>query len=824
MNDTRGSTRTLLTDEITELLEADDASETDAQYVVLAALEGADELADMLDNSAPVPTTETEAPAETDTEDSPEPSGAFIESVTVSGFRGIGPQATLPLYPAPGLTIVAGRNGSGKSSFSEAIEVALTGNTYRWNKQNGRKAAVWQQHWRNLHQAEPCEVRIGLAVEGQGAATVGVTWAAGTGDLADRKSWFQRAGQRQEEGLDSLGWDRDIERYQPILSYDELGGLLESEPSKLHDKINEVLGLEQATDTEQLLTDVVKRLGEAEEARKACTRELKKQLDGVDDERAHAALAQLRKHRPDVDEVERIATGAAPQRGIDGLRTLAEVTIPADDVVAEAVGELRGAAGAWAELADQAATLADRRTTLLRNALDVHAHEGDIECPVCGEGTLDDAWRQQVEDALEAERAESQQRRATGDRLERARRRLADVVDGVLIPATPEQFSLSTRAAADEAVRRWKDLPDNDVERASHVERVHPELAEAVASLRDETRQLLAEHEDAWASHALDLGEWVKLARDAAAQQPRLERAKAGRDAMRRVREQLRNNRLAALEERAREIWAALKQESNVELGGIRFKGRATRRQLELYADVDGADAEALGVMSQGELHGLALALFLPRATAPASPFRFVVLDDPIQAMDPAKVDSFVKVLAGFARDRQVVVFSHDDRLPQAVRQLGVDARIVEVNRDSESAVTVANCEDPARRLLDDAFAICKDQQVPDEVRRRVLPGLCRQAVEAACHELYLNRRLTRGDARTDVEDGWRSVERTKNRIALVVEGDPEADISGWKRRGPGRSEAFGLVTGGAHGQLDRDPLDAVRSVENLVKDLRSTR
>ena len=46
--------------------------------------------------------------------------------------------------------------------------------------------------------------------------------------------------------------------------------------------------------------------------------------------------------------------------------------------------------------------------------------------------------------------------------------------------------------------------------------------------------------------------------------------------------------------------------------------------------------------MSQGELHALALALFLPRATAPESPFRFIVLDDPIQAMDPSKVEGFV--------------------------------------------------------------------------------------------------------------------------------------------------------------------------------------
>ena len=47
----------------------------------------------------------------------------------------------------------------------------------------------------------------------------------------------------------------------------------------------------------------------------------------------------------------------------------------------------------------------------------------------------------------------------------------------------------------------------------------------------------------------------------------------------------------------------------------------------------------ALGVMSQGELHSLALSLFIPRATLPESPFRLIVIDDPVQSMDPARVD-----------------------------------------------------------------------------------------------------------------------------------------------------------------------------------------
>ena len=51
----------------------------------------------------------------------------WLRSVTVEGFRGIGAPATLTLEPSPGLTVVVGRNGSGKSSFAEGLELLMTG-------------------------------------------------------------------------------------------------------------------------------------------------------------------------------------------------------------------------------------------------------------------------------------------------------------------------------------------------------------------------------------------------------------------------------------------------------------------------------------------------------------------------------------------------------------------------------------------------------------------------------------------------------------------------------------------------------------------------
>ena len=60
------------------------------------------------------------------------PAHAYLGEIRVTGFRSIGPECTLPLQPGPGLTLVVGRNGSGKSSFAEAAELALTGECSRW--------------------------------------------------------------------------------------------------------------------------------------------------------------------------------------------------------------------------------------------------------------------------------------------------------------------------------------------------------------------------------------------------------------------------------------------------------------------------------------------------------------------------------------------------------------------------------------------------------------------------------------------------------------------------------------------------------------------
>jgi AAA domain len=174
---------------------------------------------------------------------------AYLKAITVEGFRGIGPKITLTLQPGPGLTVVTGRNGSGKSSFAEAAELALTGENKRWSD----RTAVWKEGWQNLHHRDTTAIAVQLTEDGEpGTTTVTREWADGA-KLDDAQARVKTAGVTQP--LAARGWTRPLELYRPFLSYSELGALVSGQPSKMHDALQAILGLDVLTDTERALND-----------------------------------------------------------------------------------------------------------------------------------------------------------------------------------------------------------------------------------------------------------------------------------------------------------------------------------------------------------------------------------------------------------------------------------------------------------------------------------------------------------------------------------------------------------------------------------------
>ena len=346
-------------------------------------------------------------------------------------------------------------------------------------------------------------------------------------------------------------------------------------------------------------------------------------------------------------------------------------------------------------------------------------------------------------------------------------------------------------------------------------------LSVSVEQLRQAAVESLQTREDTWRPRALTLLEWLPKAIGARRSAVTLPLLKAADKWLKEAADAIRNERFAPIADQTKAIWDQLKLQSHVSLEAVHLGGAGKARKVELNVTVDGQEGAALGVMSQGELHSLALSLFIPRATLPESPFRFIVIDDPVQSMDPARVDGLARVLQAAGKDRQVIVFTHDDRLPEAVRRLGIDATVIEVTRREGSVVEPRRSKDPVSRYIEDAMALAYTDDLPAEVARRVIPGLCREAIEAACMEAIRRRRIGRGEPHAEVEALLTGITSTKALAALALlddekrAGDVLPHLNQKSKEG---ADAFRAVNEGSHGALSGVPIDLVRSAEKLAR------
>jgi hypothetical protein len=392
-----------------------------------------------------------------------------------------------------------------------------------------------------------------------------------------------------------------------------------------------------------------------------------------------------------------------------------------------------------------------------------------------------------------ADEAEIQRLRASSQAVREARSQVDTVLRaaGALIGPVPSILTQAGKADIDAgdalaAWKRWSSSPTAEgiagcLRLADHLLTTHPALARTNEALVVAAGEARTRRQDRWTPLAQRLAAWCQLAETSELAKARLHRLRAAEEWMKVAAGDLRDQRLRPFADRAVGLWRQLRQSSNVDLVEVRLAGAGNRSHVDFAVTVDGNEATGLGVMSQGEVNALALSVFLPRATNPGSPFRFLVIDDPVQAMDPTKVDGLARVLVETAHDRQVIVFTHDDRLPDSIRRLGLPARVVQVTRRPGSVVELHAVGDPCETTLQNAFAVVRDDNVPSVVSAQVVPALCRTAIEQACIEVARKRRLGRGESHAAVEETIDEADKTMSRLALGLLDDPTAGGEAYK-------------------------------------------
>ncbi len=759
------------------------------------------------------------APAPSDAAHVPGSAAAYLASVEVEGFRGIGAKASLRVHPGPGLTLVLGRNGSGKSSFSEALEMLLRGTNRRWED---RRTKVWKEGWQNLHHRHT-SIEAQFVVDGRREPLVlSRRWADGAG-LDD--STLLVAGKPRP--LETIGWTQPLAANPPLLSHHELESALDEGPSHLYDALARILGLGDLTAAQESLRQTRLEVQRAGNAAREATTPLRTLLERTEDERAGPVLRALQPRVWDLDVIAEAVTGVAAADERSTLRRigdLANLPVLSRESLEAEITTLRDADSTLRRLQASDTARADETAALLQQALEVHAHSTDQACPVCGtEGVLTYDWRLRAGRRLEELRTQAGELREARGALEGAITRAAQLVTAMPLALRDAADTGVPTSTALQAWQRWTEVPEGrDAQRlAAHLETNGPLLLAAVAEVRRAAAQEIERRERSWRPVAEAIIDWLPQARAAREADGSAEALKAAEGWLRAAHDELRDERFQPIAEAVQANWTELRQDSNVTLGELRLTGASTQRRLTLDVRVDGEAASALGVMSQGELNCLVLSLFLPRASMPESPFRFVVIDDPVQAMDPAKVEGLATMLARAARERQVVVLTHDTRLSEAVRFLRLPATVIEVERREGSAVELREVDSPARRYIDDAMAVAQTEGLPREAVR-VIAGFCRMALEAAAAEAATRRLRGQGKRFAEVEEELHRPTTLFMWLALALFGDPSraGDVGAHlERQHPWAVNPARECNRGAHGgRLTGDPVEFVRQIQRLVE------
>ena len=661
---------------------------------------------------------------------------------------------------------MCGRNGAGKSSFAEAAELLLTGDNMRWSD----RSKVWQDGWRNVHAGDAAEIKVGFTATGDGCGELARTWRPGVGyDQFDSYSQF-RGRRRQTTG--ALGWADAMRTYRPFLSAAEMNAVLQAKPSALYDAFHPLLGLDGLSTIEHRLTEAVKRLRARREAAKKLKEKLHAALRTHDDPRAAKAAELLAAARPDTDELARLATDSAAHTARQqALHRLAALRLSEPDEVRRQVEQLAAARQRRDELAGTSAAEARDTADLLARALAHRERHGTDTCPVCGTGALDADW----ESATRLRSAELAERAREIDAADREAAAAVTALHAIAAPRLAEPDAGIDTGDARAAWQAWQELLAADNSLVTAGTDCYERLVDVVQRVRAEANSVLDQLGTDWRPMATQISAWLRD--DATARQAAqaLQDLVEARGWLTNVAAELRAAALAPIRDAATEVWSRLRHNSRLTIGELTLVGTpgSNRRRLDLPAELDGTPCPALAAASQGELHALALALFLPRATNEASPFRFVVIDDPVQSMDPARVHALAAVLGDEAQRRQVIVFTHDDRLPAAARDLQLaNTTILHVTRGERSAVRVEPCDDPVGRYVRDAGSVLADPEMPEQVKTVIVAGLLRDAVDASCQQRYRVQQYAEGADYDEVEEQITAAKRTKQLLALSIDCD----------------------------------------------------
>lgn len=712
----------------------------------------------------------------TDAEDDPAIGHRWaLTKVRISGYQGVGTGIPLEVDfdPMPGITILHGPNGAGKSSITDAIETALLGAPRKpVVTDTGGSSPLWERVHTN-RDADEAEVELSLVCKGESLTITCKLDKMGQPIGHSCRISSQNAERSIE--LAKTTWKSAVAGHRPIFAY----AAVERQ-------------VQRAKDLQAFLESLLAFGGcfdifkQAVEVDAAASKSSKQEWD--------RALASAQSAVNNVDQ-ERNTSGSRvlqpliwpavtddPDQWLSGqglADTGSAVQEITDDHLNRLVTAASEAKAAVNQLREHEQSLLARLAIPLRQ---LHKAAEDLDspgtvCPVCQTSNVEwlTSLTSSITDLASLSEIESEAMSKINTLRDTVERDLTAIHNVVRGDVQGSDAILSGQNEGDmflAAVRSEGARPGSAVRRA---------LGELSAWVESEDLVSLV----AQAEKASDrLRQW-RLARrervDAFISTWRRVRISASDHAtwesatkcLRKLESTLRDERTEALKAKTDRRVQRLLADAGLTVRSIRVQG--TKASIEI-ADQE-QKAMTLAMLSAGQRNALLLAPSL--AVAGPGPFVFLILDDPVHAFDQVRVDLVASMLAEMARDRRIIVLTHDERLREhlVARDARCDVRSVE--RDPlTGSVSVKPLEQLWDVLLKDAASVLdlvgQGQAVQGENATNIIRSLCRQAVDNALRQFIIRWSALEGKSPESYLESLDEVQTTRDRLArasdLVLE------------------------------------------------------
>jgi len=632
---------------------------------------------------------------------------ALLE-MEVEGFRGAKQSLRIAFESVPGVTVLHGENGSGKSSITEALRMALEGEVGLTHF--GAKANV-QDLWGSIDERSSGMESSLVSIHFQDVDKPDVRLilkAKFDGKSVSRTAELKRdSGDSMYFAEDSPAWEQwnlALRAAPPVFAYAELANELQKR-ADLQTWLSACLAMDTAN--REFNSAVVERHTKAQNAKKTIDTSrtaAKSLMSKVDQAAVSSGISEVTEIEWDaLEDQGQLESWLASQNLSERIKQ--DRPLPKDLYFelleySKKYIELKNAyidAAIAAISAPVAATLVD----LDNKIRDSHQEDNEGVCPVCG--ALSPQWQVHLhEQALLFESAKK-----VAEKLERhVRIRHTKLIEPIrnCIPLIPNDYPDPT------AVNDCSSILANPGIVSSTIDDLDPTV---LAALDDLSAWIRSDSAKTFVSKAVSVADlryqWLCERWDAITPFLEVWQAKY-KDAV--VADEwktalsrwnthlatLRKERSAKLRNLVTPMVAALLGDVGIELALLEVNKNETKLILKNRL---GEEVE-LSHLSAGQRNALILGPIL--GTIGGGIFKFCFLDDPVHAFDDFRVDQLAATLASMGQKQSLIVTTHDGRF---VEYLRVHApRIFSVfltSRDDLGNITLAPSDISWKTVLDHA-------------------------------------------------------------------------------------------------------------------------